>query len=261
MEEGASYTSTFLGVLTIAERLSFLDFRSNVVWVGSDATPTTCAAVGHSNRLYTIFDYEACSVYFSSVAGLPEGDFHLIAMAEYMSLICFLIAVSARYAGRAVLYVGDNANVRTWIMNRSPKNRIARYLTRLLNRLEVERGFTIYPLYVSSLNNVWCDDLSRQQGAGAHSYAAEKGLKWVGIESTFQCYLNERLHALSLILPTDNPERVREIMQNVEKRIARAFPRDVIASVAVVFLDVGAGNWSRVWETSPLPMAQVTILP
>ena len=48
----------------------------------------------------------------------------------------------------------------TWIANRTPKNRVARYLTRLLNRLAMEFSFAIYPLYVSTLNNRLCDELS-----------------------------------------------------------------------------------------------------
>ena len=95
-----SYSPTFLSVMSLEERLSFADFRANVIWVGSDATPTTCAAVDHYRRLYTIFDYQKCIGYLTNLTGIPPGDFQLIALAEYMSLICFLIKVADRYMGQ-----------------------------------------------------------------------------------------------------------------------------------------------------------------
>lgn len=97
------------------------------------------------------------------------------------------------------MYVGDNQNVRTWISNRAPKNRIARYLTRILNRLEVDNKFTMYPLYVSSLNNRLCDELSRLRGDEAHTYATSRGFKRVDIHHVFRWYLDDRMRSLSLI--------------------------------------------------------------
>ena len=234
LDWGAAYTSTFLDVLTIEERLSFADLNENVVWLGSDATPETCAAIDHTRDLYCIFDYRGRADYLAGITGLPVGDFHLIDLAEYMSLICFLIAESGRYRGKLVIYAGDNTNVRTWVLNRAPKNRIARYLTRLLNRLEVEIGFTIFPLYISSRNNVMCDDLPRLLGGDAHEYARARGLKRVKIEHVVASYLEERMKALSLILPSDSSDRAKAIMQHVEKRVVRNIPRGAFLSKVMV---------------------------
>ena len=90
----AAYTSTSLNVLTIEERLSFADIRHSVIWIGSDATPTACASVGHFRKLDTVFEYHQCTEYLAQLAGLPRNDFQLIALAEFMRVICFLLKVA-----------------------------------------------------------------------------------------------------------------------------------------------------------------------
>ena len=40
----------------------------------------------------------------------------------------------SHYAHKVLAYAGDNQNVATWIECRKPKNRIAQYFDRILNR-------------------------------------------------------------------------------------------------------------------------------
>ena len=258
---GVAYTAPFHSVLALDELLSFDSVLSSVVWLGSDATPTTCASVDHTHMTYTVFRYEVCVDYLESITGLERSHFILIALAEYMSVICFLLVMGPRYRGRQVIHVGDNQNVRTWITNRAPKNRIARYLTRLLNRMESEYGFAVNPVFVSSLNNTVCDDLSRLQEGEAHAYARKLGLTYVDTVSTLRWYLDERMRSLSLVLPSDSSERVRAIMQQVEKRVVRSVPRPGLVDLTTVCLGQGVGVWPQVCKTSPLPLDRVSYLP
>ena len=130
-------------------------------------------------------------------------------------------------------------------MHRSPKNRIARNLTRILNRLEVEYRFTLYPLYVATLNNELCDKLPRIDTKEAHEYAAVKGLKYVDISESPKWYMRERMRSLSLVLPPDHPDRVRSIMQQVEKRAVRIIGRGILPRLRDHVCGRGVGNWGN----------------
>ena len=61
---------------------------------------------------------------------------------------------------------------------------------------------------------------------------------------TFLWFLAERLMRRSLVLPSDSPDRVRQIMQFVEKRIIRETPLPSSRVLKCIF---------RVWAPMPGP--------
>ena len=77
----------------------------------------------------------------------------------------------------------------------------------------------------------------------------------------FQWDLEERMQAPSLVLPTDAPDRVRLIMQHVEKRAARSIPRAGLDEVVTVCLGAGVGNWPRMHRASPFNPETLILLP
>ena len=80
-----------------------------------------------------------------NLTGAPEDDFVIIALAEYIIILFFLIVRSELYARKVLAYACDNQNVSTWINYRKPKNRIAQYFARILNRFGAENDCTIFP--------------------------------------------------------------------------------------------------------------------
>ena len=76
----SSYQSSFNGALTLPERLSFHGDRVRSVWIGSDATLTSCSAVDHTDQLFTAFQVSEYSEYLSELTGFPRGDYELIAI-------------------------------------------------------------------------------------------------------------------------------------------------------------------------------------
>ena len=71
----------------------------------------------------------------------------------------------------------------------------------------------------SPLNNKLCDELSRLELSEAHKLAENSKLEFRDIHQTFKWYLDDKVRSLTLVLPSDAPERVRAIMQQVEKRL------------------------------------------
>ena len=157
--------------------------------------------------------------------------------------------------------MGGSRNVRIWIQNRAPKDRVARYLTRIVNRMEVEFGFSIYPMCVSPLNNKVCDDLSRLEHDEARAHAQALGIHPVDIAQVFMRYVAERVRTPSLIRPTDPPGRAKAIMQHVEKRTVRAIPRNCMQNVVVVYMGTGVGYWARIHDGSPIGRNKGVYLP
>ena len=164
---GESYSASFNGALTLPDRMSFNTERGRAVWLGSDATLDNCAAVDHTNRTFTVFEVSGYIDFLSDLTGLPRGDYELIAITEFLSLVAFLILQAASLSACIICYVGDNQNVVTWIRGRRPCNRVAKYLVRVLNRLENENNFTTHPVYTSTLRNKLQGELSRLKRGGS----------------------------------------------------------------------------------------------
>ena len=73
-----------------------------------------------------------------------------------MELLAFVVLACHRKAhwdGELVLYVTDNANVRSWLHKRRPSTRVASLLVRLVQRLKSEANFTVHPVYIRTYRN------------------------------------------------------------------------------------------------------------
>ena len=156
-----SYVGAFSRVLSLGELLSCPSSHGRAVWVGSDATLTQCAAVYYTARVASVFSYTFALDFLSQITGLPPDDCFLISLSEFLGLLCFLVVRSDAYRDKLVAYAGDNQNVVHWIKYRRPKNKIAQFFCRILNRIEVDFSFLVFPFYISTSHNEVCDKLSR----------------------------------------------------------------------------------------------------
>ena len=239
-----SYVGAFSRVLSLDELLSSPLAQGRVVWLGSDATLTQCAALGYSEGVGSVFSFTFALHYLGQLTGLPRDDFLLISISGFLSLLCFLAVRASIYKRELLAYAWGIQNVIQWIKFRRPKNRIAQYFSRILNRLEVEHEFAIFPCYISSPHNETCDQLSRLTIDECPVYAMAHGLKLIDTLSSFQWFLAERVRRRSLAIPSDSPERVQLIMQFVEKRIIRDAPASIRESAQIYFLGLGADSWA-----------------
>lgn len=177
-----------------------------------------------------------------------------------MSLLCFPIARAHKLDAIIVCYVGYNQNVVTWSRRGRPGNRVAKYFARILNGLGNEYGFTLAPMYISPLNNKLQDELPRLNHREAAAHGIASGLQYVDVAEIAKAYFERRLHDFSVILPTDNPERVRAIMQFVEKRIVRFIPVGVMESTHVYALGLGTHGWGLYKKHPRLHRAKVAAI-
>ena len=176
-----AYTSAYSNVLSLEELLSFHESHDRLVWLGSDATPTQCSAVDYTHRVFNVFSYSFCLEYISKITGLPPGDFMLIALAEFTTILRLIIARAAPYKGEILPYAGDKQNVVGWTKYRRPKNRVAQYFARILNRIEAENNCIISPCYISTGNNTLCDELSRLTPGLSRVHGCDAGVAYVDV--------------------------------------------------------------------------------
>ena len=257
----SAYRSSLNGVLTLPERLPFNHERGKSVWIGSDATLSNCAAVDRTHRIFTVFETAPYIEFLSELTDLPRGDCELIAITEFLILIAFLIVRAVSLVNCVVCYVGDSQNVATWMRHRKPGNRATKYFARILNRLENEYNFTATPAYISTLRNKLQDHLSRLDNIDAISYGIELGMSYVDVGPTVRAYLCNRMGEFSSIPPADNSERVRTIMQFVEKRILRHAPRNIMESTQFYAMVIGANKWGAYTMNERLVGTEWAIIP
>ena len=74
-----------------------------------------------------------------------------------------------------VLYVTDNANVKSWLSSRRARNRYVRALLLLLQRLEAEFSFTVEGVYVRTYHNTLNDWLTTEDQAQVEQAMARSG--------------------------------------------------------------------------------------
>ena len=155
-----SYTGAFARVLTLGKLLSLPQSHDRLVWIGSEATLAQCAAIDHNANAACAFSYPFAQGYLSQLTVMPGTDFILIALSEFLGSP-LVISREELYRNKLTAYVGDNQNAVQCAKYRRPKNRISQYFRRVLNRMEVDFGFTVFPCYINSPHNEICDNLSR----------------------------------------------------------------------------------------------------
>ena len=258
-----AYSSSFASVLTLSERLSFTEIRNRAIWTGTDETPERRAAANRTNKSSTVFDADKYYDFLADLTGLPRGDYVLIAIAEFMSLVCLLIASAKAVQNANVCYAGGQKNVITWIRRKRPGNRVAKFPARILSRIENEYGFDVSPMYISTSNNRMQDELSRLGLGGSIELGVTRGYTFVDVSYVAHRYFHNRMAEFALVLPTEDAEAAKRIRKFVEKRLVRHIPLRIMTQCAIVVFGVGLNGGSAVrqhprlagvtWRAIPWP--------
>ena len=174
----ASFHSSFINVLSLSEQLSFQETRRSIVWIGPDAAMIRCGSIDFANKVYTYFSTDLIPRMAPTDEG-PDGNF-IIAISEFCSFISFLILRGKCLGRQLVAYTGDNSNAITWLTFRRSGNERARLLLGILARFEQSLEFRTYPLYISTLNNIECGNLTRLSESTIPEYDSSENWIFAG---------------------------------------------------------------------------------
>jgi len=180
-----TFQAGFSQALTPRELMALPGVACRTRWTGGDATLGAIGAVDWGRaegdsaaHMPTYMATEAKPLLEqlsdAIVGPSTEGDW-IISVVELLALVALAAGRGHLWAGELVFYVTDNANVKSWLTKRRPKNALARHLLRVIERLEAEHGFMITSFYVRTYHNEVADWLTREEVKKVHSVLARAG--------------------------------------------------------------------------------------
>eukprot|EP00971_Amphidinium_carterae_P184310 3659119-Amphidinium_carterae.1 len=117
-----AFTNGLKQLLDPHERMEIPGEDQNIVWLGGDATLTRGAAIDWTNEIYVHYPVQEALAYLAEAAG-EETEEAMIALAELQVVVCLVALQSSAWAGKLVLNVTDNMNVKNWVNHRRARNR------------------------------------------------------------------------------------------------------------------------------------------
>ena len=218
-----------------------------------------------SARIYTFFPTDL-------TPRLSEGDIayeeaFVIAISEFRSFVFFLILRGNALSRRLVDYTGDNANVITWRTYRKAGSEWARFLLRILDRCDQPIEFRTYHLYISTFNNVECDNLTRLSEEAIREYAVSKNWTYLDPISIFRFYSYDSFSRRAPKVPTDSARSIGFLHQIAEKRTFMSTHRNIPLNPIAITLGRGTGCWHNILTTTQeakginLPRPSETLFP
>ncbi|CAE7220056.1 LCP2 [Symbiodinium sp. CCMP2456] len=193
-----SFSAAFEKLLPLRERLALPGVTARTRITGGDATLGRIGAL----RKDRAFHASEAGPYAETLRRLAdaEDELEIISIMELLAFVALACERGDQWRGELVLYVTDNANVRSWLFKRRPSNRIAGLLIRLVQRLEAERGFSVHPIYIRTYRNHLADWRSREDLQQASQELERKG--WVNASRPFpwETFLRDAARH-SLVMP------------------------------------------------------------
>ncbi|CAE8593825.1 unnamed protein product, partial [Polarella glacialis] len=158
----SSFEAAFEKLLSVRERLALPGAAQKVKWIGGEAVMDRIGAVDWSEKKYMAENAKGLLAIIQAETGAVEEEHIIISVVEFLTFIAFAAAEAGNWQDKIIHYVTDNDNVRAWLNKRRTKNRLARHLIRLLQRLEMENRFTTTGLYIRTYRNELNDWLTRE---------------------------------------------------------------------------------------------------
>ena len=117
-----------------------------------------------------------------------------------MELLVFVVLACDHWDVDLVFYVTDNANMRSWLYRRRPRNRVASLLVRLVQRLEIEKNVSVHPIYIRTYRNQLADWRSREDLNQARKELEHQGWSSTKGQIPWESFLQDAA-CHSLVLP------------------------------------------------------------
>ena len=138
----------------------------------------------------------------------------------------------------------------TWLTFRRSGNEWARFLLRILDRCEQSLEFRTYPLYISTLNNIECGNLTRLSESTIPEYSSSENRIFAVPIHIFKFYSSDSFPRRIPMVPSDSERRLAYLHQISEKRTSRSIPRDLQLNPFVSTLGRGAGCWHNILQNN-----------
>ena len=216
------------------------------VFVSSDATPTVIGAIDWTNKLACREEVKELGPWVAEAIKMEACDPEqleklVIHLGEMLSFVAFACKVGPSWAGKIVVFGGDNMIVFHWVSSRRSSIRGGRLLIRVLNLVERRYQCRILGGWWRTFHNEDADALTRLGEEEAKAKAKEKGWELVDIKESVQQALMDTERFGTCFLSWADQEDRMELMRLRELRVFRSLyyqPKD-LASIQVVEWTMG----------------------
>lgn len=147
-----------------------------------------------------------------------------IHIAEFLSLVAFACEVAHRWAGRMVLFGGDNQLVRSWVTTRRSKVRACRLLIRVLNMIEMRYNCLVVGGWLRTYHNEDADYITRCTDEEFEEYLKSRGYQRVQLQGSIRQALLDSERFGPCFLSWGEDEDRTEILRLREQRLRRQIP-------------------------------------
>ena len=225
---GRSFGSTLEELLDAKERLALPQGPQHAVFVSADATKRVIGAIDWTYGKASRMRQEEIGPWLASVVeGEADEEGIRIHVTEMLAIVSFASRRCEEWAGKVVIYAGDNKVVRQWIDRRQSGSRAGRLLLRALAMCEMKYGFEIIAGWWRTFHNVDSDFITRCSEDQYREYLEKKGWEDVDVTAAIEEAVQDSRRFGQCFLSWADPEDRRISMQLKERRLKRAVERPI----------------------------------
>ena len=224
----AQFGATLDELLEPRERLCLPGGHRHAVFVSADATPSMVGALGWTNKLAAQMSTSEMGPWLcEALKGEQDEDKVRIHVSEMLAFTALAATCGTKWAGKVVIYAGDNTVVRSWITKRQSGSRAGRLLLRVLAMCEMRYGFTVVAGWWRTFHNVDSDFVTRCTREEFEKFIENKGWSEVRMQEPIELALKDTEKFGPCFLSWADPEDRRLIMQLKEQRVKRAIDKPI----------------------------------
>lgn len=224
----AQFGATLDELLEPRERLCLPGGHRHAVFVSADATPSMVGALDWTNKLAAQMSTSEMGPWLrEALKGEQDEDKVRIHVSEMLAFTALAATCGVKWAGKVVIYAGDNTVVRSWITKRQSGSRAGRLLLRVLAMCEMRYGFTVVAGWWRTFHNVDSDFVTRCTREEFEKFIETKGWSEVRMQEPVELALKDTEKFGPCFLSWADPEDRRLIMQLKEQRVKRAIDKPI----------------------------------
>lgn len=225
---GRSFCSTLEELLDPRERLALPHGPQQAVFVSADATKKVIGAIDWTCGKAARMSQENMGPWLKSVVEDEADEEGIrIHVTEMLAIVAFASRRCEEWAGKVIIYAGDNKVVRQWIDRRQSGSRAGRLLLRALAMCEMRYGFVVIAGWWRTFHNVDSDFITRCSEEEYLAYLEKKGWEDVSVAGAIEEAVQDSRRFGQCFLSWADPEDRRVSMQLKDQRLRRTIDRPI----------------------------------
>ena len=208
------------------ERLALPQGPQQAVFVSADATKRVVGAIDWIYGKAARMKQEDMGPWLKGVVEDEADEEGIrIHVTEMLAIVAFASRRCEEWAGKVIIYAGDNKVARQWIERRQSGSRAGRLLLRALSMCEMRYGFVVIAGWWRTFHNVDSDFITRCSEEEYYDYLNKRGWEDVDVACAVEEAVQDSRRFGQCFLSWADPEDRKVSMQLKEQRLQRVIDR------------------------------------